>query len=290
MIAKLTSIAQYKAKRLKKRVSYIIRKRKYWQKHVIQSTAAVTGAIFAVMTLTGVLFFGAESGQALPALSYNLNESEHGELSREISYRERTHIESLPYETSYEYTDLLAMSESIVVAEGVYGERTVVLRERLVNGEVVSSEVLSSERTREPETRIVTQGRALQTPMSRRDFPEIRLENGIPVDFVQKLTGRATAYTAAPTARTSTGRPLEVGIVAVDPRIIPYGSLMYIVSTCGSRVYGAAVAADTGAFIHWPNPTLIDIFVGYTNTENHNLALCWGIRDVDVYIINTGIY
>ncbi|MGI8736638.1 MAG: 3D domain-containing protein [Candidatus Eremiobacter antarcticus] len=69
---------------------------------------------------------------------------------------------------------------------------------------------------------------------------------------VTKLIGMvamvATAYTAGsaqafPTGRTATGLLARYGVVAVDPRIIPLGSHLFIPG------YGNAIAADTGGAI-----------------------------------------
>ena len=38
----------------------------------------------------------------------------------------------------------------------------------------------------------------------------------------------------------------QVGVVAVNPNLIPYGSKLYITSADGSYVYGYAIAGDTG--------------------------------------------
>lgn len=53
-------------------------------------------------------------------------------------------------------------------------------------------------------------------------------ENGVPLNYSRKLTGKSTAYCMGHT--TATGTSVHEGVVAVDPRIIPYGSKMYIVS------------------------------------------------------------
>jgi 3D (Asp-Asp-Asp) domain-containing protein len=69
---------------------------------------------------------------------------------------------------------------------------------------------------------------------------------------VTKLIGMvamvATAYTAGsaqafPTGRTATGLLARYGVVAVDPRVIPLGSHLFIPG------YGNAIAADTGGAI-----------------------------------------
>ena len=59
----------------------------------------------------------------------------------------------------------------------------------------------------------------------------------------------ATAYDCSPRsnggyAETASGTRLRHGVVAVDPDVIPLGSVLYI------EGYGMAVASDTGGSIH----------------------------------------
>ncbi len=62
------------------------------------------------------------------------------------------------------------------------------------------------------------------------------------------LTMEATAYCpngccGSAHGRTATGRRAEYGVVAVDPRVIPLGTALYV------DRYGFAIAADTGRLI-----------------------------------------
>lgn len=66
------------------------------------------------------------------------------------------------------------------------------------------------------------------------------------------------------------GYPLRKGIVAVDPRVIPMGSRLYI------EGYGSAIAADQGNAI---KGNRIDLCF-----SSHQEALDWGIRTVQVTI------
>ncbi|MCL1903751.1 MAG: ubiquitin-like domain-containing protein [Oscillospiraceae bacterium] len=206
-----------------------------------------------------------------------------------VTTRERVYHEEIPYETSVEFSNLLAIGDTDI-SKGSDGEYTIKLREKMIDGVVVTSEVLSKKVTKEAVTKVITHGMALREPYSKKDFPEIRLENGVPIDYIAKHTGKATAYTAPSGAGTASGRRLEIGTVAVNPKIIPYGSLVYIMSTCGTKVYGAAIAADTGGFIHHTDRfVVVDVFMGRTS-ENLGDALRWGLQEVDVYVINSGIY
>ena len=101
-------------------------------------------------------------------------------------------------------------------------------------------------------------------------------ENGIPLNYSKKLTGVASAYHMGHT--TSTGTSVHPGVVAVNPRIIPYGSKMYIVTDDG-WVYGYSSAEDTGGFIYWDNAPIADLYV-----SSVDFAYQWGRRSVTIYI------
>lgn len=104
-------------------------------------------------------------------------------------------------------------------------------------------------------------------------------ENGIPVSYSNVLTGRSCAYTAKPTALMSTGKAVFQGYVAVDPRVIPYGTEMYIIADDGT-VYGYAIAADTGTTVR-RGKIVVDLFM-----NEYDDCIQWGNRAVSVYILN----
>lgn len=101
--------------------------------------------------------------------------------------------------------------------------------------------------------------------------------SNVPTSYKKKLTGSATAYYGD--GSTSTGKKPQPGYVAVDPRIIPYGTEMWIVSNDGRYVYGYAIAADTGGFIYSGN-TIVDLFF-----NTYNECVNFGRRDVTIYIL-----
>jgi 3D (Asp-Asp-Asp) domain-containing protein len=76
---------------------------------------------------------------------------------------------------------------------------------------------------------------------------------------------------------TATGTYAKLGTVAVDPRVIPLGTKMYIVSTDGSVVYGYCTAEDTGGAI---KGNKVDLF--YNTTAE---CMQFGRRSVYVYIL-----
>jgi 3D (Asp-Asp-Asp) domain-containing protein len=82
----------------------------------------------------------------------------------------------------------------------------------------------------------------------------------------------ATAYTASCggcDGMTAIGRRAGRGIVAVDPRVIPLGTRLYIPG------YGPAIAGDTGGSIVGRR-----IDLGFDSVRD---AMLFGRRDITVY-------
>lgn len=104
--------------------------------------------------------------------------------------------------------------------------------------------------------------------------------NGRAVSYSKKLVGRGTAYNEPAGSLTSTGHTVEEGIVAVDPKVIPYGTRLYIASTDGRYVYGYAMAGDTGGALR-SGKVLVDLFY---DTESECVA--FGSREVVVYVLD----
>lgn len=102
--------------------------------------------------------------------------------------------------------------------------------------------------------------------------------NGIPVHYKSKMISRATAYTYTG-HNCSTGVAPQPGYIAVNPKVIPYGTKMYIRTADGKFIYGYAVAADTGGFIK-KHPTGVDLFM-----ETESACCNFGVRNVEIYIL-----
>ena len=101
-----------------------------------------------------------------------------------------------------------------------------------------------------------------------------RLEYQVSRGEARAMTMEATAYTHTGN-KTCTGTwPRPGGTIAVDPRVIPLGSTVYV------EGYGYAVAEDTGGAI---KGRIIDVFL---DTEDE--CWSWGRREVKVYIIHKG--
>lgn len=76
------------------------------------------------------------------------------------------------------------------------------------------------------------------------DTDTVTDSNGEPLSYETVLVGECTAYSGHKI--TATGTTPHVGVVAVDPSVIPYGTELYLVSVDGDTIYGYATAEDTG--------------------------------------------
>ncbi|MBE7052945.1 MAG: DUF348 domain-containing protein [Ruminococcaceae bacterium] len=103
------------------------------------------------------------------------------------------------------------------------------------------------------------------------------------INYSNKLVCHATAYCACSrccgwsTGITASGMRAQYGVIAVDPRVIPLGTKLYIETTDGSYIYGYSIAADTGGAI---KGNRVDLFF-----PTHGEALQFGRKTVNVYIM-----
>lgn len=138
-------------------------------------------------------------------------------------------------------------------------------------GKEIARKVIASKVVRLPVNQLVLVGNKRKAKVSRGYSLASRVAvargNGVLIMW-------ATAYTPGYGCgyRTSTGLKATYGIVAVDPRIIPLGTRLYVPG------YGYAVAADTGGKI---KGNRIDLCF-----NDLRKARKFGRRRVKVYILN----
>ena len=176
------------------------------------------------------------------------------------SYLSREEVE-VPFGTQVINDPEMAFGTKKVEKEGVKGKDLVTYENITRPGREQKIE-LDRRRVTEPVNEIVRQGVA----------QSILTPDGY-VKYKKVIYGEATAYTwgGGATGYTSVGLWPKRGIVAVDPRVIPYYTKLYIPG------YGTALAADTGGAIIG---TRIDLFMD-------SLSECfqWGRRNVEIYIL-----
>lgn len=211
----------------------------------------------------------------------------------DIEYETVTKTESIPFGSDTVYSSKYDTNTS-VVEPGKAGSKTLTYSVKYVNGVAVSTTLVDETITEyaiDKTTIIGTSApqyagshatKADDVPsISKLDAPDDLLldKDGKPIKYTGKKTLRATAYTHTGN-KMSTGKYPKPGYVAVDPKEIPYGTKMYIVSADGKYVYGYAIAADTGGFIHGTR-TDMDLFF---NTEKE--CVKFGRRNIVVYFVD----
>ncbi|WP_125154580.1 3D domain-containing protein [Clostridium rectalis] len=194
-----------------------------------------------------------------------------------VDTKEIKEVKAIDYATVTKPDNEVEEGNRKTLQEGKPGEKIITTRVVYENGKEVSKKVVSEVVTKKPVEKIIAMGTVgVYTP-----------SRGGSLRYSKAMKMRATAYTAdyastgkSPgdygfgiTATGTTARRAQGGYssVAVDPRVIPLGTKLYI------EGYGYAIAEDTGGAI---KGNRIDLFFD-SNNEVDN----WGLRWVNVYIL-----
>lgn len=164
-----------------------------------------------------------------------------------------------------------------VVQNGSDGMQKSVYQETYIDGQLVSKDLEEVIIYKEPVDKIIEVGTKKHLVTSRGGF---RYSN----DLVLTATAYDLSYESTGKypgdlyyGITASGTKAQPGTVAVDPRVIPLGTKLYIASTDGSPDYGFATAEDTGGAI---KGNKIDLFM-----EDSKDCKDFGRRSVRVYIL-----
>lgn len=199
-----------------------------------------------------------------------------------VTYKESIRTETLGYDTVTKKDNSLLNGTTKVQRAGKNGQQEVTYRETYVDGKLTDTDVVQTEVITEPVDKIVVKGTRRVASQTITVGGGIKLEldaKGQPINYKKLHSGKATAYTATEGKRTASGRPAQVGVVAVDPSVIPYGTKLYIVSPDGKWVYGYAIAGDTGSALR-SGRVVVDLFYD-TVSECYQ----FGRRTMNVYVI-----
>lgn len=200
----------------------------------------------------------------------------------EVVYSEKTVTKEIPFEEVTKKSDSYAIGTKKVTTKGVPGEKEITYKQKFVNGVLIDSVVIDEKVVKEPVNKVTTVGTKKVTVKAKGEaistMGTVELDaNGIPVNYTRIVSGSSTAYYGGGT--TASGKPAKVGYVAVDPNVIPYGTKLYIVATDGT-VYGYAIAADTGGFVHNGTNTVVDVYL-----DTYDECVQWGRRNVNIYVL-----
>ena len=254
----------------------------------VSSTAKTVGDVLKEQNITLD-----EDDEVSPAVDTVLSNEMVIDVLR-VEYVIRETEEKIPYESETVKSSALAKGTEKITQKGADGIKTITYEDKIVNGELQSSEKLSEEVTKEPVNRIVTVGTLVKPAATKlgnnkiekngNPISELKLpskysigSDNVPTDYKYTIKGRAAAY-CIPGGITASGKPAKPGYIAVNPEQIPYGTELWIVSDDGV-VYGYAIAADTGGFVKKGYFTA-DL---YMNSKEQ--CYQWGDRGVTIYVL-----
>jgi len=183
-----------------------------------------------------------------------------GGKSSKVESRVEVRSEKIPAEIRYEFSRTVRAGRLVKAQDGRDGSVKKTFRITYKDGKAVKKELVKEERKEAKPALFLMNRAGWQT--SRGSF-----------DRGKVLSMEATAYPANVTGsgRTCLGYRAAFGHVAVDPRVIPLGSLVYV------EGYGFAIASDIGSAIKGKR---IDLCYPDNHTANE-----FGRRMVKVHVM-----
>lgn len=188
-------------------------------------------------------------------------------------------IQSIAFGVAEKKDSTMLKGRSVVKQEGIKGEKKITKEITYEDGVEVAQVELSEEVIKEPVDKIVAVGTKVVQTVKKPSTSSILASRGgsVPssLSYSKAYTVQATAYALDGITATGTKpRRVEGGwsTIAVDPRVIPYGTKVYVEN------YGYAIAEDTGGAI---KGNIIDLYM-----NSRSAALTWGRRNVTIYILN----
>ncbi|MBQ0079321.1 MAG: DUF348 domain-containing protein [Eubacterium sp.] len=187
-----------------------------------------------------------------PAVDKELKDGAKVVVQRVVKKKE-TRTEKIKFKTEVVYVDTLKEGKRETVTEGKDGEAQVTYEVTYTDGKETKKKQLEKKVTKKAVTEVVNEGTA------------VAFEGKM---YRKKLTVKAYSYTGG--GRTAMGTRARVGEIAVDPRVIPLGTKVYIPGI------GERRAEDTGGNI---KGNTIDIYM-------NSVGACrrWGRRTITIYI------
>lgn len=185
-------------------------------------------------------------------------------VTHSTTRKEVTYI-PLPPPVEFRYSAKLELGKKDVLQAGKAGQAEIVSEITLVNNKPVSERVIAKKIVSEPERQIIVRG-------TKQPVYTIKID-GETLRYTKTLKVWATSYDHTCYGcdhYTATGEYLTKGIVAVDPRVIPLHTKMYIPG------YGYGKAEDVGGAIKGN-----DIDLGFEDLDEGD----WSARWVTIYIL-----
>ncbi|BEP27700.1 3D domain-containing protein [Helicovermis profundi] len=186
------------------------------------------------------------------------------------------------YDTIIKMTTKLKSGQIKKISDGLDGLTNVTYNITTEDGKEVSRKIIKNEIVTESKAEIIEKGIDKLFVTSR----------GMPFRYKSVIIMRASAYDLSFASCgkypdnpeygiTFSGTKAHPGVVAVDPKVIPLKSKLYVESLDRTKDYGFASAEDTGSAI---KGNRIDLFIG-----DNKAAMRYGRRNVRVYVIDDNV-
>jgi len=174
-----------------------------------------------------------------------------------VRVEEKLASEKVEIEFANEVKKVDSMAKGLVnvVQKGQQGQKEVTIKTVFEDGKEVSKQIVSEKIIKEPVKGIIEEGVKTTLVTSRGQ-----------INFTRVINMSSTAYDVK----------VRPGIVAVDPRVIPLGTWLYV------EGYGEALAADIGGAI---KGNKIDLYF-----ESPSVVNRYGRKPVKVYVLDKPKY
>lgn len=205
-------------------------------------------------------------------------------ISDHLTVYERV-TEQAEHGTVYRSTPDLPKGQERVARKGVDGQHTAIYEQTWVSGQLVTSQYVE-EITSTSVDEIVEQGTAVTSVDADNKVVNVTTNadgsgyltfaSGGTMKFSKAVQVTATAYTAGYDGvdhTTATGTFVHKGVAAVDKRVFPLGSDLYVMAK--GMEYGLTKAEDTGM-----KGQKIDLYL-----ESYQQCIQFGRRSATVYLL-----
>lgn len=180
---------------------------------------------------------------------------------KRVEIKEESRIVEVDYQTIEQADPSITIGDVQVTQKGRKGKIRETFSVTYVDGEETARELVNSETLKKKRNKIIGYGTKIS--FSR---PSV-------LQYQRKIENvRAVSYYFSGNRHGSYGLPCAYGTVAVDPKVIPLGSRLYI------EGYGYAIANDVGSAI---KGNTVDLYM-----ERFEQCMLWGARWTTVYVLS----
>lgn len=188
-----------------------------------------------------------------------------------VEVQNLTESKPIEFATVIQKDDNMANTETKTLQAGEQGQKEITTKIVYEDGKEVERKVVGEKVVKEPVNKVMLQGTLGVLNLSRGSSGNLLYTSAMKVKatayYNSGSNGNHITATGARTIRNESG----YSTIAVDPRVIPLGTKVYVDG------YGYAIASDTGGAI---KGNKIDLFM-----DSRSEAYDWGVRYVTIYIL-----